>query len=267
MIPPFPVERAIEREGWHTGPLLSHLDRPRTVAVLLLRLGGFAVGIFEGQRLTVSKVGSPFVKGRHKKGGSSSGRFARRREGQARMLYDKACETLREKIEPALSSIEHFAVGGDRLTLTDFEKRCPFVQRPEEPPPAHGAERARSAAPRARRRGARALLVPGRGIHAAARLAEHCLKEVLQRDHPHDVLSVDDGDVANALAGHTLRDPPDRRVFVGRGHVGCHHFRDRMVGELRQRRFHVLRRKQPPHHRIGARSRVGCPRAACSRCG
>ena len=129
VIPPFPVERAIEREGWHTGPLLSHLDRPRTVAVLLLRLGGFAVGIFEGQRLTVSKVGSPFVKGRHKKGGSSSGRFARRREGQARMLYDKACETLREKIEPALSSIEHFAVGGDRLTLTDFEKRCPFVQR------------------------------------------------------------------------------------------------------------------------------------------
>ena len=129
VIPPFPVERAVEREGWHTGPLLSHLDRPRTVAVLLLRLGGFAVGVFEGERLTISKVGSTFVKGRHKKGGSSSGRFARRREGQARMLYDKACETLRERIEPVLDSIEYFAVGGDRLTLTDFEKRCAFVRR------------------------------------------------------------------------------------------------------------------------------------------
>ena len=47
------------------------------------------------------------------------------------MLYDKACETLREKLSPVLGSIEHFAVGGDRLTLADFEKRCPFVRRLE----------------------------------------------------------------------------------------------------------------------------------------
>lgn len=129
VIPPFPVVRSLERKGWHSGPLLSILDRRRTIAVFLLRLGGFAVGLFEGEQLVSSKVGSPFVKGRHKKGGSSSGRFARRREGQARILFQKACATLREKIEPELASIEHFAVGGDRHTLVDFEKRCPFVQK------------------------------------------------------------------------------------------------------------------------------------------
>ena len=57
------------------GPLLDALGEDHVVAVLLVRLGGFAVGVFEGERLAASKVGSRFVKGRHKKGGSSANRF------------------------------------------------------------------------------------------------------------------------------------------------------------------------------------------------
>ena len=79
--------------------LLALLDRHRTVLVLLLRLSGYAIGVFEGERLVQSKVGSRFVKARHKKGGSSSGRFARRREGQARALMDKASETFQQQAE------------------------------------------------------------------------------------------------------------------------------------------------------------------------
>jgi hypothetical protein len=127
VLPPFPVERAIELAGWHGGPLQSLLDRPRWTAVLLLRLGGFAAGVFEGERLAASKVGAPFVKGRHRKGGSSSARFARRREGQARVLFDKACETLREVAEPYRPRLDHLVLGGDRLTLQAFEKRCPYL--------------------------------------------------------------------------------------------------------------------------------------------
>ena len=129
VLPPFPVEREDDFPGWRTGPLQSLLDRPRTVLVLLLRLGGAAVGIFEGERLVTSKVTTAFVKGRHKKGGSSSGRFARRHDEQARGLFDKACDVLRGQVESYEGRIESFLRGGDRLTLQSFEKRCPYIKR------------------------------------------------------------------------------------------------------------------------------------------
>lgn len=129
VLPPFPVERESIADSWHAGPLQSLLDRPRTVLVVLLRLGGFAIGVFEGVRLATSKVGSPFVKGRHRAGGSSSARFARRREGQARVLFDKACDTLREQVEAYGHPIEYIVLGGDRMTLQAFEKRCPHLQQ------------------------------------------------------------------------------------------------------------------------------------------
>ena len=62
------------------------------VAVLLVRLGGYAVGVFDGEQLVASKVGSRFVKNRHKKGGSSSNRFRRRRDEQAKALVEEAAE-------------------------------------------------------------------------------------------------------------------------------------------------------------------------------
>ncbi len=127
VLPPFPVERASEHRGWHAGPLQSLLDRPRRVAVFLLRMGGYAVGVFEGERLVVSKVGTRFVKGRHKKGGSSSSRFARRREEQARGLFDKSCEELRTLLEAHREGLQHLVLGGDRHTLQAFEKRCTYL--------------------------------------------------------------------------------------------------------------------------------------------
>ena len=71
-------------------PLFEALAADHVVAALLVRLGGYAVGVFEGERLVASKVGTRFVKGRHKKGGSSQARFRRRREEQARALVE-AC--------------------------------------------------------------------------------------------------------------------------------------------------------------------------------
>ncbi len=131
VLPPFPVETQAEHSGWNTGPLRDLLDKQRTVLVVLLRLSGYAVGVFEGERLAQSKVGSRFVKGRHKKGGSSSGRFARRREEQARALMDKAAETLQAQVEAWEGPLDHMLLGGDRHTLLAFEKRCPYMERLE----------------------------------------------------------------------------------------------------------------------------------------
>ena len=76
--PPFAVERAESFDAVRVEPLVELLERRRSYAVFLLRLGGFAVGFFRGDALVDSKVDQRFVKGRHRKGGQSSTRFARR---------------------------------------------------------------------------------------------------------------------------------------------------------------------------------------------
>jgi len=82
--------------------------------VLLVRLGGFAAGVFQGEELVASKVGSRFVKGRHKKGGSSANRFRRRREGQERDLVEVAAAEAARVLSPWEGKLDAVALGGDR---------------------------------------------------------------------------------------------------------------------------------------------------------
>jgi len=88
--PPFPPLPA-----WSSAParapklaaqaIAAHALADRTVGVLLVRLGGYAVGVFAGAppRLLDAKTGSRLVHGRSAAGGWSQHRFARRRENQA----------------------------------------------------------------------------------------------------------------------------------------------------------------------------------------
>ena len=116
--PPFGLDHVGEYGQVEVEPLLEALAKDYAVAVLLVRLGGFAVGVFEGERLVVSKVGARFVKGRHKKGGSSSGRFRRRREGQERELIDAAAAEAARVLGPWRDRVTHVALGGDRAAVT-----------------------------------------------------------------------------------------------------------------------------------------------------
>src|SRR5436309_7917212 len=115
--PPFGLAHEAEYERIELEPLLEALDADHVVAALLVRLGGYAVGVFEGERLVASKVGTRFVKGRHKKGGSSSSRFRRRREEQARELTEAAAETAVRVLEPHRDRVEFVALGGDRRAV------------------------------------------------------------------------------------------------------------------------------------------------------
>jgi len=112
--PPFGLAHAGDYEVMRLEPLFEALAADHVVAALLVRLGGYAVGVFDGERLVASKVGSRFVKGRHKKGGSSSGRFRRRREEQARELIEEAAEVASRTLEPWRVRAEFAALGGDR---------------------------------------------------------------------------------------------------------------------------------------------------------
>ena len=116
--PPFGLDHEADYDVVRAGPLLDALEVEPRVAVVLVRMGGYAVGVFEGERLVASKVGTRFVKGRHKKGGSSSNRFRRRRGEQERELVDAAAAAAARVLGPWRDRIEHVALGGDRTAVT-----------------------------------------------------------------------------------------------------------------------------------------------------
>ena len=130
--PPFGLPHAGEYDVVRLEPLFEALAADHVVAALLVRLGGYAVGVFEGERLVASKVGSRFVKGRHKKGGSSSGRFRRRREEQARELIDEAAEVAARVLEAWRDRVQFVALGGDRTAVDRVLAASPELGRLSE---------------------------------------------------------------------------------------------------------------------------------------
>ncbi len=118
--PPFPPLAAVgERTGFDPGALLDHVARDRVVGVLLVRLGGHAAGVFAGRRLVASKVGTRQVHGRHRAGGSSQKRFARRREGQARVALGAAADVAARVLLEHRRDLEAIVLGGDRRALAE----------------------------------------------------------------------------------------------------------------------------------------------------
>src|ERR671931_2270050 len=124
--PPFGLAHEAEYESVRLGPLFDALAEDHVVAALLARLGGYAVGVFDGERLVASKVGSRFVKGRHKRGGSSANRFRRRRDEQARALVEEAANVAVRVLAPWQERVEFAALGGDRDAVNAV-----LVARPE----------------------------------------------------------------------------------------------------------------------------------------
>lgn len=101
------------------GGLVAHALAERRVGVLLVRLGGYAAGVFDGPRLVASKVGSRQVHGRSAAGGQSQQRFARRREGQARVALAAAADTAANVLLPVLSTLDAMVLGGDRRAVDE----------------------------------------------------------------------------------------------------------------------------------------------------
>ena len=97
--------------------LASHAISDRRVGVLLVRLGGYAAGVFDGARLIESKVGSRQVHGRTSAGGWSQQRFARRRENQVDVALDTAAEVAARILGPHAAGLTALVLGGERSAL------------------------------------------------------------------------------------------------------------------------------------------------------
>ncbi|AUS80627.1 hypothetical protein C1701_22360 [Actinoalloteichus sp. AHMU CJ021] len=103
--------------GLEVGPLVDHALAPRSIGLVLVRLGGHSVGVVENGAVVVSRTGRRQVHGRNKAGGWSQQRFARRREGQARLALDAAADTVAEVLVPRLAALSAVVLGGDRQAL------------------------------------------------------------------------------------------------------------------------------------------------------
>jgi hypothetical protein len=112
---PWPVDG---RPGLGSGPverLASLAAQSRTVAVVLLRRGGYSVGLCRGGRVLESKSGTKYVQSRTAAGGWSQQRFARRRANQADALVESvAAHALRLFTGSAIQGPEYLLMGGDK---------------------------------------------------------------------------------------------------------------------------------------------------------
>ena len=118
-------------DGLDAGPLAALLARRLRVAVVMIRLGRYAVGVLDGDTLVASKTDTRYVKSRHRAGGSSQRRFERSRERLVRELYDKTCAVASDVLRPFADSLDYVLLGGEKQTVGGLLRRCDALRRLE----------------------------------------------------------------------------------------------------------------------------------------
>jgi hypothetical protein len=108
--------------GEAAAQLAAHALAARNVGVLLVRLGGYAAGVFTGDTLAAAKVGSRLVHGRSAAGGTSQRRFARRRENQAHQALAAAADTAAAVFSPYAGRLDAVVLGGDRRAIAGLRE-------------------------------------------------------------------------------------------------------------------------------------------------
>ncbi len=123
----------------------------RDAVLLLVRRGGYAVGVTAGGELVSHKVGTRYVQGRTAAGGWSQQRFARRRDGQTNQLVGAAIEAL---VAQPWRAGRALVVGGDRALIQqvlDDPRLAPVAALPRSPVLDIGDPRLRTLEDAARR--------------------------------------------------------------------------------------------------------------------
>ncbi len=129
VLPPFPVTDRLISQGFDTELLEGLINRDLTIALVLVRMGAYGVGVFHNEKLLASKVGTGLVHGRHRQGGSSAHRFERHRDKQIEYFFTRVCLHMREKLEPYLQHINYLFYGGENFTIRSFREQCQFLKK------------------------------------------------------------------------------------------------------------------------------------------
>jgi hypothetical protein len=97
--------------------LAAWASPPGAIALILVRRGGYGVGLGQGPELISHKVGTRYVQSRTAAGGWSQHRFARRRDNQADALVVSVIEHARRVV--LASPTAALVVGGDKSLVAD----------------------------------------------------------------------------------------------------------------------------------------------------
>ena len=126
---------SVEQPAAVLDALHAHLAVPRRIGIVLVRLGGYSIGVAVGGTVQTSTTGARPVHGRNRKGGSSSGRFARRRDNQARVALDAAADAVARFLLPVAPTLDAVVLGGDAAALDDLraDRRLAAVLARAEP--------------------------------------------------------------------------------------------------------------------------------------
>tara|TARA_Y100000588_G_scaffold209585_1_gene223435 strand:+ start:2717 stop:3388 length:672 start_codon:yes stop_codon:yes gene_type:complete len=129
VVPPVPLILNSDVAMLEVSELQRLVCIDRTIAVILLRLGRYAISILEGEKTVESKTGTRYVKNRHRAGGSSQRRFERNRDKHIRELFDKICQTANELMPLNSDNLDYIILGGEKTTIRQFIDRCKYLNR------------------------------------------------------------------------------------------------------------------------------------------
>ena len=129
ILPPFPMDATGLDAGINDQLLRALLASRFIVGVALVRLGRYAIAVYEGQELAVSKTDTRYVKSKHHAGGTSQQRFRRVRENQIHRLYVEASGVLERQWRPWVDRLDYVALGGEAATVNGFVKECDMLRR------------------------------------------------------------------------------------------------------------------------------------------
>ena len=104
------------------GPLIERLidqvGAARTIGVLLVRRGGWAVAVVADGTVLAADTGGGYVQGTTKAGGWSQQRYARRRGNQTQQVWDRAADGAVRVFAAHRSAISALVTGGDRAGVS-----------------------------------------------------------------------------------------------------------------------------------------------------
>lgn len=100
-------------------------SKPR-IAVVLVRMGEYALGLFEGTELLNYKTGSHFIRGRTRRGGSSAGRYQRIRVKQREEFLEKVCANVVGFFD--FRAVDYIFLGGSGDATKLLVKTCALLE-------------------------------------------------------------------------------------------------------------------------------------------
>jgi hypothetical protein len=112
VVPPLPREDRDPAAPLSPELLALAAQEPRTVALILIRRGGYSVGVARSGKVLASKTGTRYVQSRTAAGGWSQQRYARRRANQASSLVQAAAEQATAVFSG--HPVDAVQLGGDR---------------------------------------------------------------------------------------------------------------------------------------------------------